>query len=367
MQKCPFAFVRFDDIEEAKRVVARLNGNYWRGRKLFLTFSKFRRQGRNNEGSRITRRGEYTSMKTCLISFESAAARDEAVSSIELLEVFDEVRPHWDYFSSHSRRILLEVMGLPVQVWCEATFSNIAKLWGKLILMDDRTEEAMSFSVARFLVDSFEWELINEWVTIKFEEKKFEVHVREVGSEIYTLQAHPSDNNESDGTICCKGNVAGGGNENVGGGQQLSEFSNRWHYPYFRGCIETDLGNMKGVNDDHACGGGLGLNSNNDEGSETRMLSNIEGALIGINPMSDVLMDQMGYCAVGGIGLQIPNYANGLSVHGEKKKEGSNDIDDSISISSSSCPYPLGFGPCSSSNLVHQVNPTHDRKNEDLG
>ncbi|MED6152504.1 hypothetical protein PIB30_092737 [Stylosanthes scabra] len=50
----------------------------------------------------------------CLLMFESANIRDEAMSDPNLLAMFDELRPHWNYFSSHSRRIWMEVLGLPI-------------------------------------------------------------------------------------------------------------------------------------------------------------------------------------------------------------------------------------------------------------
>ncbi|MED6223039.1 hypothetical protein PIB30_070150 [Stylosanthes scabra] len=224
-KKCLFTFIRFGDIECARWVVARMNERYWRGRKLLIMLSKFRRHGQSNERNRWRNMGRYSDKKTNepdngerggryrkvwrevrrrsngggneenIDASNSAKEKENkmkkevegricesrqellnrslmgvsrnpidfkdvqcqlqekwkgpgAISSAELLEIFKEVRPHWEFFSSHSRRIWLDVMGLLVQVWCEGTFNNIAKLWGKLIFMDDRTEECMSYSVA---------------------------------------------------------------------------------------------------------------------------------------------------------------------------------------------------------------------------
>ncbi|MED6146202.1 hypothetical protein PIB30_032468 [Stylosanthes scabra] len=61
--------------------------------------------------------------------------------------------------------------------------------------MDDRTEQSMSFSVARFLINCFEWNKIDEWINLKDGEIQFEIYAREVGGEVYSLQDHPVNNN----------------------------------------------------------------------------------------------------------------------------------------------------------------------------
>ncbi|MED6178862.1 hypothetical protein PIB30_111542, partial [Stylosanthes scabra] len=70
------------------------------------------------------------------------------------------------------------------------TFKQIAKSMGRLVMMDDITEENSSFSVARMLIDSFQWELISEWIAIKVNESEFEVFVKEFGGEVYNVQSH---------------------------------------------------------------------------------------------------------------------------------------------------------------------------------
>ncbi|MED6109384.1 hypothetical protein PIB30_033080 [Stylosanthes scabra] len=136
----------------------------------------------------------------CLISFEYAEIKEEAVSRLSLISVFNEVRHHWGNVWSFSRRVWVEVMGLPTTVWSEETFRTIAEVWGKYVYADDRTEQSWSFSVARFLIDSFEWEWIHEWITIKVEEKEYEIFVKEFGSEVYSRESHPNKLEASSGS-----------------------------------------------------------------------------------------------------------------------------------------------------------------------
>ncbi|MED6148184.1 hypothetical protein PIB30_050752 [Stylosanthes scabra] len=127
----------------------------------------------------------------CLITFEYAEARDATMGDELILSLFDEVIPHWEYFWSLSRRIWIEVMGLPIGLWCNENYNKIGKLWGKMVKLDDRTKESKSYSTARILLDCFQWERIHEWVSIKIEDRKFEVFVKEFGSEVYSVQSHP--------------------------------------------------------------------------------------------------------------------------------------------------------------------------------
>ncbi|MED6138473.1 hypothetical protein PIB30_074549 [Stylosanthes scabra] len=118
----------------------------------------------------------------CLVSFTSVEMRDQAMTNELLLSVFDEVRHHWDFLSSLSRRVWVEIMRLPVNLWCIENFQSISKLWGKFILMDDRTGDPKSFSIARVMLDCFQWEQIHEWISLKIEDRVIDVFVKEVGA-----------------------------------------------------------------------------------------------------------------------------------------------------------------------------------------
>ncbi|MED6203679.1 hypothetical protein PIB30_001373, partial [Stylosanthes scabra] len=137
----------------------------------------------------------------CLITFSSEEIRDGAMNDELLLSVFDEVRAHWDIFGSLSRRVWIEVMGMPVKLWCVENFRKIAEQWGKVVRFDDRAEEWKSFSIARVLVNTFQWEFINKWINVKVEDYVFEVMVKEVGAEVYNVQLHPDRDEDDPSTI----------------------------------------------------------------------------------------------------------------------------------------------------------------------
>ncbi|MED6134646.1 hypothetical protein PIB30_038927 [Stylosanthes scabra] len=127
----------------------------------------------------------------CLVTFLSIEARDEAMKDDLLLSVFDEVMLLWDFTSTLSRHVWIEIIGMPINMWCEQNFRRIGELWGKVVMMDDRTEELKTFTTAKVLIDSFQWELVSEWISAKIDDRIFEVYAKEVGLEVYSVESHP--------------------------------------------------------------------------------------------------------------------------------------------------------------------------------
>ncbi|MED6118552.1 hypothetical protein PIB30_003768 [Stylosanthes scabra] len=82
-------------------------------------------------------------------------------------------------------------MGLLVCMWCEENIKRVAELWGKVVLHDDRSGESKSFTTARVMIDCYQWEMVNEWVSIKIENRTFDVFVKETSAEAYSVQAYP--------------------------------------------------------------------------------------------------------------------------------------------------------------------------------
>ncbi|RYR31530.1 hypothetical protein Ahy_B01g056334 [Arachis hypogaea] len=87
-------------------------------------------------------------------------------------------------------------MGLPVHLWSKKTFWNFGRLWYDYVMMDDLTESNSSYCASRILIDSCQWEPIQEWVMVKDGDMDFEVFVKEFGREIYSVQVQPGS------TIC---------------------------------------------------------------------------------------------------------------------------------------------------------------------
>ncbi|MED6193256.1 hypothetical protein PIB30_017647 [Stylosanthes scabra] len=130
----------------------------------------------------------------CILSFESKDLRDKALDDTALTTQFDDLRPYWGYKWSHYRRVWVELMGVPIHMWSEDTFSRIAKtIDGKLVMQHELTKETACLSVAKILIETCRWEPIQEWLFVKCEDVEFEVYAKKFGFEVLSFQVHPEE------------------------------------------------------------------------------------------------------------------------------------------------------------------------------
>ncbi|MED6209634.1 hypothetical protein PIB30_056674 [Stylosanthes scabra] len=76
----------------------------------------------------------------------------------------------------------------------EVAFERIAKgLDRKLVMPHDLTEEVSLFSMARILINCYQWESIQEWINVKRGEFEIEVYIKEIGGEVLSSQVYPDE------------------------------------------------------------------------------------------------------------------------------------------------------------------------------
>ncbi|MED6187204.1 hypothetical protein PIB30_074238 [Stylosanthes scabra] len=79
----------------------------------------------------------------------------------------------------------------------QKTFDRIAnRLDGKLVMQHYLTEEGASFSVARIIIDYYQWEPIQEWIAVKCDDVQFQVYVKEFGGDVLSIQVHPKESSK---------------------------------------------------------------------------------------------------------------------------------------------------------------------------
>ncbi|MED6158341.1 hypothetical protein PIB30_031863 [Stylosanthes scabra] len=135
--------------------------------------------------------------------------RDTALVSPGLKSLFFEIKPQWEFLVVRSRRVWIEITGVPVRLWSVDTFMRIGKIWEKPVMLDELTDYYLSYTCGSMLIDSFQWELIHEWVTLEEGEYKFEVYVKEFEREIYSAQIHPG--NAFEDSLCQESGYSEGG------------------------------------------------------------------------------------------------------------------------------------------------------------
>ncbi|MED6200555.1 hypothetical protein PIB30_086360 [Stylosanthes scabra] len=303
----------------------------------------------------------------CLITFDSPEIRDAALKNELLLSTFDEVRRHWEIFWGLSRRVWIEIMGIPVGLWCTENINRIVKHWGKVVRFDDRTEESKSYSTARVLLDCFQWESIHEWVTIKVDDRQFEVFVKEFGSEMYSVQSHPNLGFEC--WMSSSNKLEASGDERMPTEVEQSQV------------IVNNI--MKGVDDEYF----KKCNCGDDPIVEAIMMKNRESVesfnydsfkcSVELSPMKEVEWRRREECRVfpvvsewsSEVGsdpmLMEAHYAwnclrpnkgtKNVEVFDGPKGVSSGPVNEPEC--STSCPYPPGYGPCTDFIHVHRVVP----------
>ncbi|KAL4333815.1 hypothetical protein GQ457_07G003280 [Hibiscus cannabinus] len=79
-----------------------------------------------------------------------------------------------------SRSVWLSVVGIPIHLWSEDTFCNIAQVWGSLIRVEDATAEPQSFERARFLIETSCVDRIEETLKLFWGEESYRIRIQEV-------------------------------------------------------------------------------------------------------------------------------------------------------------------------------------------
>ncbi|MED6113359.1 hypothetical protein PIB30_070036 [Stylosanthes scabra] len=97
-----------------------------------------------------------------IITFESLEEKERAAKNPFSCSLFDELRPIWENTICLSRRVWIEIMGMPIQMWSKEAFSKIGVLNG----------------------------IAFETLLVTVGENKFDVHVREFGWDVFSLQVH---------------------------------------------------------------------------------------------------------------------------------------------------------------------------------
>ncbi|MED6145223.1 hypothetical protein PIB30_023172 [Stylosanthes scabra] len=243
-----------------------------------------------------------------------------------LLSIFDEVVPHWGIFWCHSRRVWIEVTGMPVCLWCPENFERIAKLWGWHVRHDDRLEESKSFTTARVFIDCFQWEEVREWISIKVDDRTFKVYAKEVGAEVYNVQSHP-DMAESSSVSVDETTM-----------DSVAADSMEMQRPTLKGSKDLNLHNVS----DPVIDAIINEKSDNDESNdfETRW------DVLGFDPM--IVEAQLTKNTDFGPPSNLDTMNRPFVT--EPNKPCAHGL-----TSNDSCPYPPGYGPCTSECHVHHT------------
>jgi len=82
-----------------------------------------------------------------------------------------------------TRRVWIEIVGLPAQFWSESTIRVIAANWGDVVLVENETTTMESMAAAKVLIDTLSMQHIQDEAIIQHENKGFKIFVSEAKCE----------------------------------------------------------------------------------------------------------------------------------------------------------------------------------------
>ncbi|MED6109004.1 hypothetical protein PIB30_029612 [Stylosanthes scabra] len=253
--------------------------------------------------------------KKCILSLDSIKLRNRALADAIFTEMFDEVREYWGFKWAFSRRVWIELMGLPIHVWSKDTLERMAKgLDAKL----EVGEEVLSRQV---------------------HPDGFSADGTVVGNSLSPstafIHGEPDRNHEEE--VMSRGEE--GDNRAVGAEITIEECMKRG-----LGCMKVSM-RMQSIVDNELMSGkssenvreGVGPGADDPEIRDDLVLFG------GPNTCVDQKYDKDGRSLCEPSGLL------------EEERYGSNDF---------SCPFPPGFGPCGNGPHIHRDLEAGQRHNE---
>ncbi|MED6221808.1 hypothetical protein PIB30_058257 [Stylosanthes scabra] len=140
-----------------------------------------------------------------VMKFESIEKMVEAEKSESLLAHFMEVRRWTPKDVNRSRRIWLEVYGLPANAWTSQNMMRIGGVWGSVLRVDEGV--GGHFNAFRVLVEANFAPAVQAFVTVKLDGQAYEVMVK----DMRIMNNYPEERLEDGGrvrTILDEENVA---------------------------------------------------------------------------------------------------------------------------------------------------------------
>jgi hypothetical protein len=92
---------------------------------------------------------------------------------------FKEIRPWSPKEIDRDRNVWLRIHGIPAHAWNDLFFSQISKLWGFFVNVDDATMEKLSMDVARIMIRTSCQQVIDEFIDVKVNDDFYHLRVLE--------------------------------------------------------------------------------------------------------------------------------------------------------------------------------------------
>ena len=166
-----------------------------------------------------------------ILTYQSVEARDAALENHEELDLwFYEVKK-WDrYEACSSRKVWLEIIGVPPHGWEWENFKKIADTWGYFICLGKPLIRTDAFDSMKVLIETDRLSFIEDDFILHIEDLGYRVHVKEVVSagvvhqNVTSPQAQEDENIESNSEVPGFEDVAKSAAQEIDGAQSEHDF-----------------------------------------------------------------------------------------------------------------------------------------------
>jgi len=117
----------------------------------------------------------------------------EALRNHEELDLWFKDITKWSkYEACESRKVWVEVFGVPPRGWCWENFKRISEVWGRLISLGKPISRMDSFESMKMLIVTNIFSRIEEEILLTIEDLGYRVTVKELGSVISAVHQYQS-------------------------------------------------------------------------------------------------------------------------------------------------------------------------------
>ena len=145
-----------------------------------------------------------------ILTFQTETTMEEALQKPEeLLSWFSEIKK-WDkYEYCSTRKVWLEVIGVPPHGWLWENFKSIAELWGYLICLGKPIMRTDSFDSMKLLIETDILSYIEDDIVLMIEDMGFRVSIKEANSTYPVTQGFKIPRSHLNEDVVSNGEVPG--------------------------------------------------------------------------------------------------------------------------------------------------------------
>jgi len=145
-----------------------------------------------------------------ILTFQNEEALEVALQHPEELQHWFSDIKRWDkYERCSTRKVWLEIIGVPPHGWLWENFKTIAELWGCLICLGKPILRTDSFVSMKLLIETDVLSYIDEAIVLMIDDMGFRIHVKEAQTPSMVIQEHKSPHIPLNETVDSNGSVPG--------------------------------------------------------------------------------------------------------------------------------------------------------------